>query len=1326
MVRANLGELSARVSLDTVDFSRNLASLKREMRTAKTDMDLAAKGVHGFGDGLSSTEAQMKLVERQVGLNQQAMQRYSREYDEAAKAARNGDGEISKAMQNSQRKHQEARLEVERLTEQYRELYKVNARESSTFYQVADTMETVGGKMQTVGKNVESFGHSWTRTGAVVGLAAGGVIKTAMDFEKSMANVEKTTGASTEEMESLGREIRDLSHSIPVTAAELGNMAALGGQLGILPEHLGEFTEVVAALEVATNITGEEAGKMMAQFANITNMPHDQFDNLASSIVKIGNNTATTEKDVAEMAMHLAGAGEAAGLTEAEIIGLAGGLSSLGIAAERGGSSFSRIMIDMATSSATGVEAARELEQATGLTMREIELMSSNAGGDFKELADSLGMTRQEIMKVVNSANDLEGFAKIAGMSAEEFARAFQEDAVGAIGHFIDGLAQGEAAGESAIHILDELGISEIRLRDTLLRAGNARGVFNETVQMSNEAFAENTELLREAEIYYGTTDSQLKIFRNRLQDVAIEAGTALLPALIGLTESADPLIERISSLSDWFVALDDNTKEFIVQLGALLVFGGPVVTMLGKFIGGFGTLTSALGKGGKALFDWSLEGQVAGKSMETMAGMASKAAGAKGIGALTASLSGFSAIALPIVGAGGVLALGYGAWKLWGEEAYESAQRTKQWGTDVGEEADKALNKFQEMSEGASQATREMSQNVEEGATKAIESYSAMATEIATSAQETIAEQEAELATLPDRVREIMQGLSQERIAEQEAIIRETETINNEINTIYERALENNRELTNSELEMIEDHHRRLNELRSETLDLSVEDQRQVQSVLLDDLKTFSREELLARREHLNQQTKELGEMYDEQLEIIREAVIKGEITQEQANTKEAALLEERERTNMEFAKEYVKVWNELGAPIEQQNEILAEYGLTHADVMQAIAMDSAEAREQFGLLAETTGELSEEAREANIAWNNLILDDETGEVHTNLKEFIQETSEADDGWEQLEFILKHAELSTNAQDTIREALEENGKWNELDWYHHEANLFTNAQQIAMEYLKANGDWDDLEFAQKTAFLDTNTPEQLQQILQDYGLWERLDPSVKEMIVTSNAPQKSREGHAAIDDWNSLRPLPTHLNATTNVPAVVRNAQRAIDSLRGKTVRVETVHSTVGVPSGPYATRNAAGLNFHPGGHAILGDGGQHEPYLTPDGTFGISPKQDTLYDMPRGTKVWRSIDNLLKEIPQYARGTLNQPIKVGDQVFNQISDALRPFHAPVSLASGSQTVQNNNTYNIHLNIQGELPQPTIRKMAEQIEREIKNANDRRKASRGERVSFG
>ena len=1384
MAKTSLGELSARVSLDTVDFTRNLASLKRELRLAKTDMDLAAKGVHGFDQGLTKTEAQMKLVERQVELNQQSMKRYSDEYEAAAKAARNSDGEITKSMQNAQRKHQEARLEVERLTEQYRELYKLNAREQSTFYQASDIMEKVGGRMKTVGKGMESVGRTWTRVGTAVGLAAGGLVKSAMDFESAMANVQKTTNMPADEIERLGREIRDLSHEIPVAAHELGEMAALGGQLGILPEHLAEFTEVTAALGVATNMTGEEAGTMMAQFANITNMPQDQFDQLASSIVKIGNNTATTEKDVSEMAMHLAGAGEAAGLSQSEIIGLAGGLSSLGIAAQRGGSSFSRIMIDMATASETGVDAARELEQATGHTIRELELMSSNSSADFRAVAESVGMTRQEVMKIVNSANDLQGFADIAGMTAEEFATAFGEDAVGAIGLFIDGLSRGEEAGESAIQILDDLGISEIRLRDTLLRAGNARGVLNETVEMSNDAFRENTELMREADIYYGTTESQMKIFRNRVQDVAIEMGTALLPALMDLLDSADPLIEMFSDLADWFVSLDDDTKQWITTLGGIAIVGGPILTILGKFTSGFGSILSVLGKSGKALFDWSIDTQTAGASLDTMRdgvdGVTGKLAGGKG---LTRALHLLNPKVVAITAAVGA---GVYAWQEWIKPAIEARERTNEWGEDIGEEAQRAIDNFRELGLEAQTATMEMARDIEGGATRAMEAYSEIGQNLLETNKETINSMRADYEELSPEVQRIVGGMFEEQIAGHEDVRDHIEQIMEQITAIYERSIEENRQLTKDEEERIKSLNEQLADVQAEMLEINAETQRKVREQLNNDLKALNDEQL---EELQNYHTEELaltGDHYEEQRRIVIDAYGDvSELTAEQAEERRRALAE---INNQEYedlvhhTAESLLVWKERGLEQELVLDMLAhqtsEYGVSVKDVLaeavvawqemgysqeEILAMldDSSvmfgETWESMGInlqdvfieAALVSGEkandivsdflitadamegLSTKGKQHANTWNQMF--DEMAEGSTdNMRTVLREMGTTQEGWESLEFIAKELPLTTEAKEMLFEAMVVNADWNDSQWMEHFLGLETNAYDIALTFLQAHEDWENIDPKVVELLMSTQAPEVVRESLIEYGVWDKLPNPLKTLLMDSEVPSETSKAEQAIDDYMNFgtrRLNPITLKAEDGVSEVVSRVKRNLATLpTSRTVTVRTQNITENYvrdmnARGITHQRNAAGSNFHPGGLAVLGDGGQHEPYLTPQGVFGVSPNKDTMYDVPRGTKIWRSMEALLKDIPRYANGTTNQPVRVGDKVFSQISDALVPFSQTQAQAvnnSGSTVVQ-GDTYNINLSITGDLPHSTIKRMADTIQREIKQVEDRRKIAKGE-----
>src|SRR5699024_6127989 len=124
-------------------------------------------------------------------------------------------------------------------------------------------------------------------------------------------------------------------------------------------------------------------------------------------------------------------------------LSLAGALSSVGIRAEAGGSAFSKVMINMQ--------------------------LAAEQGGE-----------------------DLENFAEVAGMSADEFKKSFGQDAAGAIIQFVEGLSSAEERGLSAIGILDDMGIKEVRLRDALLRAAGASDLFSDSHRTGTKAWEEN------------------------------------------------------------------------------------------------------------------------------------------------------------------------------------------------------------------------------------------------------------------------------------------------------------------------------------------------------------------------------------------------------------------------------------------------------------------------------------------------------------------------------------------------------------------------------------------------------------------------------------------------------------------------------------------------------------------------------------------------------------------------------------------------------------------------------------------------------------------
>lgn len=447
---------------------------------------------------------------------------------------------------------------------------------------------------EKVGQAMVQIGTVMTAVGATASLGIKGLVTAAADWETAFAGVKKTVdevedsnGNVILSYDDLEQSLRDLAKVTPATASEIAGVAEAAGQLGIKTEDVSSFTETMIKLGVSTNMSAEEAATALARFSNIMGTSSDDVGRLGSSVVALGNNFAATETEIVNMGLRLAAAGDQIGLSEADVMGISTALTSLGIKAEMGGSAFSKAMINMQVATSTGLEPAREVVEKTGMSIRDLELMSANASSDFKGLAQSIGMTSDELDAVIKNSKNLEDFANIAGMSAEQFKKAFEEDATSAIAAFVEGLGHAEEKGTTAINLLDEMGIKEVRLRDTLLRVGGAQQLFNDAVELSNKAWRENAALTAEADKRYETFDSKVQMLKNRFYDMAITVGDVFKQALSEIIDSAEPFIQALEKMANGFASLDEETQMFIAKsamvAAALATIGGPMLIIGGK-----------------------------------------------------------------------------------------------------------------------------------------------------------------------------------------------------------------------------------------------------------------------------------------------------------------------------------------------------------------------------------------------------------------------------------------------------------------------------------------------------------------------------------------------------------------------------------------------------------------------------------------------------------------------------------------------------------------------------------------------------------------------
>lgn len=470
------------------------------------------------------------------------------------------------------------------------------ARETSSVFgqqmQIAgDKIKAVGDKIKEVGDKISDMGNTLTQkvTTPIV-TAFGASVKSAIDWESAFTGVMKTVDeTSTTTYDDLKKNINEIAKTTAASQNEIAGVMEIAGQLGVGADSITGFTKTMVELGDTTNLTAEEAASSIAKFANVTKMSLDDTDRLGSSLVDLGNNFATTESDILSMATRLSGAGAQIGLSQGEILGFATALSSVGIEAEMGGSAFSKAMVKMQVAAETGYEPVLELSEKTGMSLRDLELMSVNNTKDFKALADSLGMTATEMNATIKAGNNLEDFAKVANMSTEQFVNLYRNDAPAALQAFIQGLGDVEGHGESTITMLQEMGFTEVRLRDTLTRLAQSGDLVTEAVNKGNQAWNENKAMTEEANKRYSTMAAKISQTKAALVEVAVSVGETLMPFV-------EKAVAKIQELADKWKALSPAQQEAILKFAAIAAAVGPVLIVVGKVVSAVGTIISVIG----------------------------------------------------------------------------------------------------------------------------------------------------------------------------------------------------------------------------------------------------------------------------------------------------------------------------------------------------------------------------------------------------------------------------------------------------------------------------------------------------------------------------------------------------------------------------------------------------------------------------------------------------------------------------------------------------------------------------------------------------------
>ena len=354
----------------------------------------------------------------------------------------------------------------------------------------------------------------------------------ALVFDRAFAGVIKTVDATDERLSELRKNLKKLAPELGISSTELARIAELGGQLGIATKNIEGFVETTARIAEVTNLSADQAATSFARIANITGLPQEKIENLASSVVDLGNNMATTESEIVTFATRIAASGKIAGLTEAQIVGIAASFSSVGIQAEVGGTAVQKALL--------------------------------------------------KINESVNTGNkDLEKFAKLSGLTSKQFVELWEKDAGKAFAGFVEGLGN---AGDDAGIILGDLIGEDVRLQRAFLSLSGAGDLLTNSIDRSSLAFEKGTAVTEEYSKFLGTASGKTAQLTEENNELKNSIGEKLLPVWLSINKAFLKTIDFISLIAEGFSELGKAMDDF-----------GDIVVHLSRFGVGLFDKTKAI-----------------------------------------------------------------------------------------------------------------------------------------------------------------------------------------------------------------------------------------------------------------------------------------------------------------------------------------------------------------------------------------------------------------------------------------------------------------------------------------------------------------------------------------------------------------------------------------------------------------------------------------------------------------------------------------------------------------------------------------------------------
>lgn len=335
-----------------------------------------------------------------------------------------------------------------------------------------------------------------------LGAAASAPIVAAAKFETAMLGVAKQvqgardeSGKLTSTYYDMAKQIQQLGREIPLATNDLADMVAAGARMGVAKEELIGFTRTAAMMADAFELPAGELADSMGKIAGLFKIPIPAIGELADSVNYLDDNAISKGSDIIDFLTRTGGAASSVKVGAKDMAALGSTLLTLGERSETA-STATNAMISKFAAASKGTKKFKSAMKEIGLSVADVQAgMQKDASGTILKVMDAVGKLPKE--------NQLGVMVELVGLEHS----------------------------------------------DTMAKLANNTEEFRKQLKMANGEAAKGS-MSREFAARLQTTNAQWQLMKNRVQEVAVNLGSVLLPAINSTFGAISPVVESIANFA--------------------------------------------------------------------------------------------------------------------------------------------------------------------------------------------------------------------------------------------------------------------------------------------------------------------------------------------------------------------------------------------------------------------------------------------------------------------------------------------------------------------------------------------------------------------------------------------------------------------------------------------------------------------------------------------------------------------------------------------------------------------------------------------------------